>query len=99
VLSAQTLASNSPELEDLQERRAQVQQLEHGAEGVRTSYRELLGTEDDDVIHGYLACLAAKQVKGHWWCPCGSGKRLRDCHVTQVLSPADALKSLRYLRG
>ncbi len=82
-----------------------MEQLGHGTEGIRTSYRELLGTEDDDVIRGYLACLAAKQVKGHWSCPCGSGKRLRDCHLVRVLelrkkiSTADASTSLRYLRG
>jgi hypothetical protein len=82
-----------------------MEQLGHGAEGIRMSYRELLGTGNDDVVRDYLACLAAKQVKGHWSCPCGSGKRLRHCHLARVLelrkkvSPADASKSLRYLRG
>lgn len=79
-------------------------QLGHGAEGIRAYYRELLDSEDEDVILSYLACLEAKQVKGHWLCPCGDGKRLRDCHFTQVLElrkkiqPADASKSLRSLR-
>jgi hypothetical protein len=82
-----------------------MQELGHGVDGIRTSYRELLGTADDEVIRGYLACLSARKVKGHWACPCGSGRRLRDCHLTHVLelrqkiSPADASSSLRYLRG
>jgi len=82
-----------------------MEELGHGAAGIRTSYAELLGTDDINVIRGYLVCLAAKQVKGHWSCPCSSGKRLRDCHLARVLdlrtriAPADAAKSLRYLRG
>jgi hypothetical protein len=82
-----------------------MEELGHGADGIRTSYAELLRTDDIHVIRCYLACLAAKQVKGHWSCPCASGKRLRDCHLRRVLdlrkriSPTDAAKSLRYLRG
>jgi hypothetical protein len=82
-----------------------MDQLAHGADGIRAFYAELLGTGDMNVIRGYLACLAAKKVKGHWECPCGSGKRLRECHGTRVLdlrkkiSTADASASLSYLRG
>ena len=82
-----------------------MEELAHGAAGIRASYAELLGTDDVNVIRGYLACLAAKLVKGHWLCPCGSRKRLRDCHLARVLelrkkiSPADASKSLRSLQG
>jgi hypothetical protein len=32
----------------------------------------------------YLDYLAAKKVKGHWPCPCRSGKKLRDCHSYQI---------------
>ncbi len=52
----------------------------HGAEGIREYYAELLGTDDTGVITGYLDCLSKKKIKGHWPCPCRSGKRLRDCH-------------------
>jgi len=74
-----------------------MEQLGHGADGIRMFYSELLGTGDDAVICGYLVCLAADRVKGHWSCPCGSGRRLRDCHFASVLelrnniSPTDAL--------
>jgi len=77
----------------------------HGAVGVREYYCELLGTQDTQVIRQYLECLAAKKVKGHWSCPCRSGKRLRDCHMATVLNlrekigRKDATKSLRSLIG
>ncbi len=82
-----------------------MEELGHGPDGIRTSYAELLGTDDISVIRNYVACLAAKQAKGHWPCPCGSGKRLRNCHLKQVvelrmkISQADASRSLSYLRG
>jgi hypothetical protein len=56
----------------------------HGAEGIREYYTELLGTSEVRVIVRYLECLSAKKIKGHWPCPCGSGKRLRDCHLGLV---------------
>jgi len=80
-----------------------MDQLAHGAGGIRTSYGELLGTDDINIIRSYVECLAAKKVKGHWSCPCGSGKRLRDCHFAQVrdlrekIARRDAANSLGYL--
>jgi hypothetical protein len=59
-------------------------QWEHGADGIREYYAELLGTSDLRVIVKYLECLCAKKIKGHWPCPCGNGKRLRDCHLELV---------------
>lgn len=80
-------------------------QWDHGASGIREYYAELLGTDDVQVIRGYLECLAAKKIKGHWSCPCGSGKRLRECHLEtlrdlqQKIARRDAVNSLNYLRG
>jgi hypothetical protein len=77
----------------------------HGVNGIREYYGELLRTNDVQVIRGYLECVAAKKIKGHWPCPCGSGKRLRDCHVETVrdlqqkIARRDAVNSLEYLRG
>lgn len=81
-----------------------MEQLGHGAIGILKSYEELLGTGDVAVIRSYLWCLSAPRLKGHWPCPCGSGKRLRDCHLQGILelrtkvSPTDAARSLSYLR-
>jgi hypothetical protein len=59
-------------------------QWSHGAEGIREYYGEVLSTNDTKVITGYLDCLSKKKIKGHWPCPCRSGKRLRDCHARMV---------------
>lgn len=56
----------------------------HGANGIREYYAQLLGADDIRVVTGYLDCLSKKKIKGHWPCPCRSGKRLRDCHSTLV---------------
>lgn len=79
-------------------------QRSHGGDGIREYYSELLGTEDATVIRGYLECLSRPVLKGHWPCPCGNGKRLRDCHRAQVeelrakIRPAVALRSWESLR-
>lgn len=59
-------------------------QWAHGAKGIFQFYRELLKTSDLRVMTTYLDYLTAKKVKGHWACPCGRGKNLRDCHFDQV---------------
>jgi hypothetical protein len=56
----------------------------HGADGIREYYTELLGSNDVRVIKAYLDCLSKKKIKGHWPCPCRSGRRLRECHWTLV---------------
>lgn len=53
----------------------------HGVLGVLESYADLLGVSPDaKVIADYLHLLSRQKIKGHALCPCGSGKRLRDCH-------------------
>ena len=77
----------------------------HGPDGIRDYYTELLGTDDIKVILGYLECLARPVPKGHWECPCRSGKRLRDCHRAQFedlrskVAPSVAKRSLEFLRA
>jgi hypothetical protein len=76
----------------------------HGAKGVFQYSRELLKTPDLRVITTYLEYITAKKVKGHWPCPCKSGERLRDCHISLVndlrdkISRKDAQKSLEALK-
>lgn len=79
-------------------------QWAHGAKGIFQYYRELLKTSNLRVITTYLDYLAAKHVKGHWACPCGSGGRVRDCHLGQIknlrdkISRKDAENSLKTLK-
>lgn len=56
----------------------------HGLEGLLQAYGEWFGTEDEAVILRYLEYLSKKKFKGHWECPCGSGEKLRKCHLEEV---------------
>lgn len=61
----------------------------HGMLGVIEAYADLLGVAvDTKIIASYLNLLSRKQVKGHALCPCGSARRLRQCHSDdfQILS-------------
>lgn len=60
------------------------EQWAHGLEGIVEYYAQILGTENRVVIGTCLRYLARKDLKGHWDCYCGSGKRLRDCHLEQL---------------
>ena len=80
-------------------------QRQHGAGGIREFYAGLLGTNDLDVMRGYLEFLSSSQVKGHWSCPCRSGKRIRQCHQVQIVDlrakipTRIAKRSLEFLSG
>ncbi len=52
----------------------------HGAAGVLEFYGPLVGVADVAVIERYVEALARKELPGHLACPCGSGKRVRNCH-------------------
>lgn len=77
----------------------------HGVEGKLEYYYEELETRSLDVVIKAVQYLARKEVKGHWDCYCGSGKRLRDCHFDKIrdlrcrIAPAIASQSYHDLRG
>jgi hypothetical protein len=53
----------------------------HGDAGVLESFAELLGVENDPtIVVEHLRLLSMNEVKGHNPCPCGSGRKLRQCH-------------------
>ncbi|HEY1757850.1 MAG TPA: hypothetical protein VGG72_20945 [Bryobacteraceae bacterium] len=56
----------------------------HGVPGLIDAYGEIIGTSDEPTVRRYLDCLARETLKGHWNCPCGSGARLRNCHLEAV---------------
>lgn len=53
---------------------------DHGGAGIVQFYSGLLATGDAKIVADFLNVLRSAVVKGHWSCPCGSGKKLRDCH-------------------
>lgn len=60
-------------------------ELSHGSLGIVESYKELFGVSDSKIVLGLLNILARGKYRGHHDCPCGSKKRLRNCHGSQLL--------------
>lgn len=60
-------------------------ELGHGAPGILSYYKELFNTEDDFVALRIMTFLANGKYKGHYPCPCGKDKKLRDCHGSLIL--------------
>lgn len=60
----------------------------HGAKGVLQYFGETVGTDDPHIVVRLIDGLIKERVRGHWACPCGSGRIVRKCH-------ADAIAKLR----
>lgn len=58
----------------------------HGSAGIVEFYSEVLGTSDKVVVRRYLDELVSQTLKPRRLCPCGSGYRIRDCHMSLVES-------------
>jgi hypothetical protein len=59
----------------------------HGIQGIINYYGELIGRRADDTIIGFMKLLSRKNLpKGHEYCPCGSGKRIRHCHQKLIIN-------------
>lgn len=61
----------------------------HGSTGLLQAYAEMLAVTDTKAIPRYLDACSAKKLKRHWKCPCGSGRRLIECHRIEI----EALRS------
>jgi len=60
-------------------------ELSHGISGVVEAFSEIPGVRQDrQVVVAYLRLICRQHLGGHAICPCGSGRRLRDCHRDQV---------------
>lgn len=79
-------------------------QRSHGQQGVAEAYCSLLDIDlDINAAESYLRLLEDNNIKGHRWCPCGSGLRLRKCHFSKIkelqmtIAPSMANKMLKRL--
>lgn len=69
----------------------------HGQDAIYDYYAPILKTQDKAVISRYLKVILRKKIKGHWLCPCGSGKLLRQCHFDEVSKlHSDYLRNYQY---
>ena len=54
---------------------------QHTEEGIIDAYAEITRFADRQAVKTFIRLLVRKNpAKGHEWCPCGSGLRLRQCH-------------------
>ncbi|MCB1173734.1 MAG: hypothetical protein KDK39_09225 [Leptospiraceae bacterium] len=71
-------------------------ELEHGGAGLYQDYQEILAITDINQIISFIEKLP-NLYRGHSLCPCGSNKKLRNCHSSAVRDlldvPSKALKS------
>ena len=77
----------------------------HGTKGLEEAYADALSipNKKKDLIY-HLRLLSKDWPKGHWLCPCGSGKLLRHCHRDEMMAlhrrvpPRIAKRMLRRLK-
>jgi hypothetical protein len=64
-------------------------ELSHGGLGILEYYQDLFDLKDVRRILKFIQILAVDNYRGHARCPCGNGKRLRDCHGKILLEIKD----------
>lgn len=58
----------------------------HGSRGIIEFYREHFGLSSSEQTIGFLIRVSKlKSYRGHLTCPCGSEKRIRNCHKDEVI--------------
>ena len=68
-------------------------QRSHGAKGIMEFYAEDLGLTELSCVPDFMKLLAKQERPGgHLLCPCGSGKKLRDCHGGTIWRARETLK-------
>lgn len=56
----------------------------HGANGIWDFYEKLFQSSDKRQLLLGLSSISTKGYRGHYPCPCGSGKVIRQCHKEEV---------------
>lgn len=64
----------------------------HGAKGIKEFYKDFFNVDSEKKAMNFLKFIysfKSYKYKGHYMCPCGSGKRVRDCHKNILLKCED----------
>jgi hypothetical protein len=67
----------------------------HGRKGIIESYQEIFNTNSTSVINKFLELIAEKNYDRHMICPCGSKKKIMNCHG-QIILQMKNLQSQHY---
>lgn len=71
---------------------------EHGCQGLLQTYQELFDTSNIKAAYELMQYCDLHPYRGHHICPCGSGKRLRNCHgnvISDFIADSRKLEILR----
>jgi len=61
-------------------------ELPHGGEGILQYYKDTFAVDEVLGVLGLLQILADDTYRGHYPCPCSSGRKLRKCHGPTLLA-------------
>lgn len=64
----------------------------HGTKGIMEFYKDFFNVDSEEKAKNFLKFIysfKSYKYKGHYMCPCGSGKRVRDCHRVILLKCED----------
>ena len=56
----------------------------HGVDGIFECYQSLIGTKDNLTVYRFLYILSKRSSKPHYQCPCGSGKKIKQCCYMKI---------------
>lgn len=71
---------------------------EHGCQGILQTYQELFDASSIDAAYKLMRYCCLHSYRGHHICPCGSGKRLRNCHGNTIRNFVADSRKLEILR-
>ena len=71
----------------------------HGIQGVLETYGEIFGEKDPKKILSMMQFVLFKGYRGHLMCPCGSGRKLRNCHGGIILKFMDDIRLKNMLQN
>jgi hypothetical protein len=58
----------------------------HGSQGILQFYRDYFNLSTTEQAKAVIIYALTQKYKGHHICPCGSGKKLRNCHGEAILN-------------
>jgi len=56
----------------------------HGVPGLIEAYGDMVGMQGASAVKRCFEYLSRDRIKGHWMCPCGTNRRVRDCHIEHL---------------
>lgn len=69
----------------------------HGVRGILEFYQEAFGEDNFQKVLALLKFISHRRYRGHLPCPCGSGKRIRNCHSKAIWNAQITLSKDRML--